>query len=624
MAAPYTDSGSKDDITACKNTQEGDMTDVSAAADIHCNNSTDERLDSVWMSVEHDYNKRTSPPKSPLEEVIDEARNDGGVRKELSAAEYISPLMAPLIHTSNDNDRSLQPINATHLMSMNSNHSLAEKSMIYEYSQEDNQSNIQSTTISSNNKQSLLQKYRTFLQQNQLSIDLLENVMERFVFYGYLFKDHASSGISTELYYAIWNSIRWLNDVVLVGVGKGMGVTVGKRDEWLSNIGRTTSERKEKRVSLSDSILLKLNTAVPILRAILTATTCIYPAMEAWSRRSTIHSSRSLLDNGDNNSIRQARAAQVSYRLERIKFVARLALLSISWWAQQQRSRNQQQDDINDQQKERIPTLLKRGGELDPYEELVPLQEAEDEAKVVQYIGRRTGRRSIAARASSTTPSSSPSSSSQLSSFVSSSSIISNVTILIKRLAKLLSSKHRILYVYAVGELLHILRPLYWSHAETRQYQKQRRLSSINIPPKQSSPYSFGIWKAYFISLMMDLISDKLLQLSDSEDTTSTKSSSETHRRGSLFRGSIGGRQNGSVPSPSAEQAKHDELDWRRSRHSLYLLRSPMYNTVTQPVATLLGRVVSMIPSFGLVQWAVEYVLDMMSYWNENHFMLES
>jgi len=617
MAAPYSTDGREDGITTCKNTQEGDMSDISAIADTHCNStSTDERLDSVWNCVENEENKRTSPPKSPLEEAID----DDEIAKELSTSAYISPLMAPPIYTSNDT--SLQPNNSTHLVSMSSNDT---NSMIYSQNNgTTNQNNIQpiASNNANSNKQSLIQKYRTFLKQNQLSIDLFENVMERFVFYGYLFKEHDHSGISTELYYAIWNSIRWLNNVVLIGWGEGMGFTVGKRDEWLSH--NCTSLSKEKRVSLSDSILLRLNAAVPILRAILTATTCIYPAMEAWSRRSTIHSSRALLDNGDNNSIiRRSRAAQVSYKLERIKFIARLTLLSISWWAQQHRRRNQQQDD--DQQKERIPTLLRRGGELDPYEELVPLKDAEDEAKIVQYVGRRTGRRSIAARPSSTTPLSSPSSS-QLSSVVSSSSIISNVTILIKRLARLLSSKHRILYVYAVGELLHILRPLYWSHAETRQYQKQRRSSSMNIQKQLSlnSSYSFGIWKAYFISLMMDLISDKLLQLSDGGGTSS--SSSQSQRRGSLFgdRGSIGGRQSSSAPSPSAEQAKTDELDWRRSRHSLYLLRSPMYNTVTQPVATLLGRVVSMIPPFGLSQWAVEYVLDMMSYWNENHFMLES
>jgi hypothetical protein len=65
-------------------------------------------------------------------------------------------------------------------------------------------------------------------------------------------------------------------------------------------------------------------------------------------------------------------------------------------------------------------------------------------------------------------------------------------------------------------------------------------------------------------------------------------------------------------------------LEWRRSRHSLYLLRSPMYDVVTRPMASFIARVVSMIPSMGLGRWAAEYVLDMMSYWNNNHFMLES
>ena len=41
-----------------------------------------------------------------------------------------------------------------------------------------------------------------------------------------------------------------------------------------------------------------------------------------------------------------------------------------------------------------LPTLLRRGGELDPYEQLVHLKDAEDEAKVVQYVGKRTDRRS--------------------------------------------------------------------------------------------------------------------------------------------------------------------------------------------------------------------------------------
>ena len=79
-----------------------------------------------------------------------------------------------------------------------------------------------------------------------------------------------------------------------------------------------------------------------------------------------------------------------------------------------------------------------------------------------------------------------------------------------------------------------------------------------------------------------------------------------------------------SSPSSAAEEAKLNELEWRRSRYALYLLRSPIYDVVTRPIASFIARVVSMIPSMGLGQWAAEYVLDMMTYWHSNHFMLES
>ena len=123
----------------------------------------------------------------------------------------------------------------------------------------------------------------------------------------------------------------------------------------------------------------------------------------------------------------------------------------------------------------------------------------------------------------------------------------------------------------------------------------------------------------------MDWVSDKLLQITHSGDST-LSTDAQAQRRGS-FLARTGGRsthQLSSTSSPSAEQAKLEELEWRRSRYGLYLLRSPMYNAFTRPLATLLGKIVSVIPSFGLGRWASEYMLDMMGYWNDNHFMLES
>ena len=480
--------------------------------------------------------------------------------------------------------------------------------------------------------------------------------MERFLFYGHLFKSHHHNDnnndyergiLRTEMYYAAWNVIRWMNDVVLVGGGGGMGLTVGTREEWLSSVttsdGNVMSSNSNNDggiiggLSLNQWISIKLERLIPIIRATITATTCIYPAVEAFSRRSIIHKYRGENDDWER---RKYRAALVSYRLERIRFMGRMCLLVISWWARLQRKRQQQQQQKQSQNRNDdgyylnnsnvyVPSILQRGGELDPYEELVPLKDAEDEANVVQYVGRRTGRRSIISNAH---PKLGP---------PSSTIILSNIPIISKAtnnlmgwISKLLasSSVNKVAYVYAVGEILHIVRPLYWSRAQTSEW-KRRQQQQRNNRGRVSN--SWSIWKAWWFSLFMDLISDKLLRLTSGggEDAVSRNNRQGVRRRGSSFMGRRGGKQSTqqqnyqsysySAPS-SAEEAKLVELDWRRSRHGLYLLRSPMYDVVTRPIASFLARVVSMIPSMGLGRWAAEYVLDMMSYWNDNHFMLES
>jgi len=594
----------------------------------HSSTNEYERLDAAWAKIEREFEARASPPQSPPKDVSGESscrRMNGGTMDEISS-EYTSPLMA---HPS---DATLQTSNRTSLLLSHDETAESSTSIVA--------NNHQKATELIPNKQSLLQKYRRFLQKYEPSLGIVEHIMERFVFYGFLFK-HDHRGTSTEMYYAAWNVIRWMNDVVLVGWGEGMGTTVGRREEWLPLLGRNME-------ASSESIILRLNAAVPIIRAILTATTCIYPAMEAWSRRS-IHSRPSygtpLLRYDDDSQqnqeeyqmfatttdlspqkrrheweARQCRTAGVSYRLERVRFLVRLALVSISWWAQYRRRCSREEDDdakklfrANEGGRSSLPSLLRRGGELDPYEQLVPLKDAEEEAKVVQYVGRRTGRCSIAS-----TSTAQPSSRSQS---CGSPPCIPKISAFVKWLSKLGSSNNKILCVYAVGEVLHILRPLYWSHAEKKDWQ--RRSSSKKI--SQNSSYSFAIWRAWWISLLMDWVSDKLLQIPYCGDST-LSIDAQAQCRGS-FLARTGGRsthQLSSTSSPSAEQAKLEELEWRRSRYGLYLLRSPMYNAFTRPLATLLGKIVSVIPSFGLGRWASEYMLDMMGYWNDNHFMLES
>lgn len=547
----------------------------------------DRRLDAAWADAERQFEaSQTSPPKSPPhadENYLGDVSVMNGHGDDWRGGELLS----------SDSDVTLQVSNRA---------SSAPLSIHTNY--------CQKTELLATNNQTLIHKYRVFLQKNQTSLDLIEHVMERFVFYGHLFK-HDHTGIGTEMYYAAWNIIRWINDVVLKGWGEGIGMTFGTREDWFSpsTTCRYLGMGKE---SISDTIFLRLSSAVPLIRTILTATTCIYPAMEAWSRRS-LHSrpsygmSRMLHHDTTDQQGRQrdweksqCRAAQLSYRLERVRFVARLALLSFSWWAQYRR-RCSTEKDGNERRRMLLlpPPLLKRGGELDPYEKLVPLQDAEEEAKVAQYVGRRTGRRSI------------PSSPSR--SCASPYGSISSAILTL--LSGLNNSKNRILYFYAVGELLHILRPLYWSHAESKRWQ--RRFSSGNVLHNQQAiiaTSTFSSWKAWCISLLIDMISDKLLQINVDGDST-------CHRK--LLAKSSVGRHSHQRP-PSVELAQLEELERRGSRHMLYLLRSPIYNAVTLPLATFVAKIVSKIPSFGFARWAAEYILDLMSYWTSNRFMLES
>ncbi|KAL7446470.1 hypothetical protein ACHAXM_010486 [Skeletonema potamos] len=613
------------------------------------------RLDAAWEAATEECNKdnnntnNMSSSNKSFPPSLDDNNDDGDGRcsppSQFNGSNYNN------IETY-DEDPFLLPSNETSPTSLASYSSSSSSQL--------QQLQLQQVTSSP----TLAQRYRTFLQKHESLLSLIEIIMERFVFYGHLFKSHNFEGeeeVRTEMYYATWNVIRWINDVVLVGVGCGMGLTVGTREEWLLSLQQHQHHHQSVLSKSNDNNKLqqhqwkptsKLDMMIPIIRATLTATTCIYPAVEAFSRRSSnksINNNHRIGNDGEILSRRYHRAALVSYRLEKVRFMGRLALLVIGWWAKLQRKRQQQQQQrhLNDKVENYtvVPSLLQRGGELDPYEIMVPLKDAEDEARIVQYVGRRTGRRSVSNAGTTIIGSSSTSSSSShlyckqgLSAALTNVPFITEAINLIEWTTNVLSSYggNKLGYVYAVGEILHILRPLYWSRAECGEWQRKRLLAQQQQQQQQQLrggiSNSWTIWKAWWVSLLMDLISDKLLRLSSGGGIDAANmGDGRGGRRGSSFMGRRGGKRfdqtyqsYSSSTSPSAEEAKLAELEWRRSRHGLYLLRSPMYDVVTRPVASFIARVVSMIPSMGLGRWAAEYVLDMMSYWNSNHFMLES
>ena len=541
------------------------------------------RMEAAWAQAQAEYSKRMnrSQPQSPY-----------------NGDNNVSPLMA----TFSD------PNSLNKLSSRLTDESPACNSLNVQGQQRTKICQMQQPAT----KPSAIQRYRIFLQKHEPSLDILERIMERFVFYRYLFK-HDHGGMHIELYYAAWNIIRWMNDVVLVGWGTGMGVTVGRREEWL---GDSTTDSNTK--SIQDRIFAKMHTVVPVLRGILAATTCVYPALEAWSRR-PISCRPNIQGTEMNDSLnreewryatttdssprsrrmqwesRQSRAADLSYRVERIRFVARLALLSISWWARYRRKclHDKENGTTNNSVTSLVPSLLRQGGELDPCEELLPLDMADVHAATKQYVGKRTGRRSV------------PTAPATISSYTKAS----QGNLFVKYLSELISSKHNILYFHVVGELLHILRPMYWARSESIDWKYRTSTA------RHGSTFSASIWKAWLLSLLMDLISDELLDV-----TTGCQTHQAPKRNKSPF---MSRSTTTSSDAQSVQQSEQEELEWRRSRRSLYLLRSPVYSAITLPVVTCLTKILTTIPSFGFGRWASEYILDMLSYWNEHRFMLE-
>ena len=216
--------------------------------------------------------------------------------------------------------------------------------------------------------------------RHEASLGLFERLMEIFEYY-ILFR--YDNGLNTEIYYSLWNIIRWMNDVVLYGWGEGMGTILGTREELLL-VGRNkTTGGNDGSIIISRH----LDLIVRMLRAVLTATSCIHPALDAWCYHSLrFHTRylgtpqrRALSYDKDDHERREemeliggkARAAYVSYQLERVKFVARMTLLAISWWTQRQRRRRKillNNEENNDNSSILIFPMLRGGGELDPHE----------------------------------------------------------------------------------------------------------------------------------------------------------------------------------------------------------------------------------------------------------------
>ena len=204
-------------------------------------------------------------------------------------------------------------------------------------------------------------------------------------------------------------------------------------------------------------------------------------------------------------------------QLERLRLALRLAVLVPHWWKMLRNGPSILQ-----------PGILQRGGLLPS----PPSGTVETETRRLaysQYVGRWTGRHVL--RVEGETPPPAP-----------------NPTRVI------------------LGELMHVLRPLFWAHCKYR----------YGDLPKRDA-----LWKSWLMSLGLDVASLACLAEHQGNEATSA------------------------------------EWQRRKMRLLLYLLRGPCHETVTAPVTDQVRKALAYVPFFGNL--ITVYLQDWLYYWKVYH-----
>lgn len=154
----------------------------------------------------------------------------------------------------------------------------------------------------------------------------------------------------------------------------------------------------------------------------------------------------------------------------------------------------------------------------------------------------------------------------------------------------------------AMGEILHLSRPLFQTYA-IRHYDRQDTLSAKNTfhDEKKRKQKMIKIW---VVSLLMDLLS---LQCTRLGTTVNANSLMTSHR---------------SIQTVTiASSTTKDEIYHRKMRLFLYLLKTPVFDFATLPVAKRFSQIINHVPLVGRL--SSSYVMDLITYWHDWHFMVE-
>jgi|AntRauTorckE5430_2_1112549.scaffolds.fasta_scaffold03855_1 hypothetical protein len=409
-----------------------------------------------------------------------------------------------------------------------------------------------------------LQRYRQFIKQHRFILRLAEDGLCRLVLYapGRFVAHSENSGhekkkILPETLYALIHLWSLFNDTVYHGFGDGNGFTIGGLDEEGDRIG----------VSIQ---------CVRVLRTILSIVECMAPSLEvsAYSK-SILHQTtpRRGQDNDNFNSHHQRHmnALAISAKIERLKCVCRMGLVAINYYKQ---TRNAPSISCSTNPVAIVSNIgiLQEGGLLNPDEHVTSQLLENERVQKLLYVGKRTGRKVGYQHYQN-----------QFNNlrFLHNEELPQN-----HRGKSMLKSPAAKLSFLALGELLHIYRPLYYVKSCLRH-------TSIDDKDTRTRMY-----KSWILSLCMDVLSHNLTKFATTV-------------------------QRGNVKIDVSSDSTKEELYHRKLKWALYLLRVPIWDMTTYPIAGKMAAIIgNYVPLIG--KPLVQYIMDILCYWQRWHFMQES
>ena len=416
--------------------------------------------------------------------------------------------------------------------------------------------------------------YKEFLGNHRFVLRLTEDALSRLVLYApsrfvshedidYDDDDYCMSGntkrIQPEYLYALIHLWTLLNDSLYYGLGDGQGFTVRSDNNNIHTYPNDNGDDPEDSFQYTTAIL----------RSILTILECLAPAIEVSAYTSFYSTNRRNHTNTVKSDSREWNVLKVMSILERIKFVCRLGLLT--FYYKQRITEFSSNDDLITISGAGI---LQEGGLLEPGEKVTKESAERRRISKLLYVGKRTGRRSVRTNNGVDCDHRRyPAQHDKLS------------------LQRLLERPQVKVLLLAAGEILHIYRPLYWT-TSCRDSAKFRKADGSRI---------YREIKILLQSLAIDIFS-RILSISGSRVKSAHGSTIATINISS--------------------GATNMELQRRKMRWFLYLLRAPIWDVFTNPASQFGGKVLSYVPFVG--RPLARYLIDLLLYWKKWHFMLES